>query len=85
MVAMAPSSELTPDLLPPEILHGETPALSEDALLPIKEAVIEFKKRHIQRALAATGGNQTRAAELLGIQRSFLNRQMKELGLRDGD
>jgi Nif-specific regulatory protein len=83
MVVMAPGSTLTPDLLPPEILHGETPPNSADALLPIKEATVEFKKRHIRRALAVTGGNQTKAAELLGIQRSFLNRQMKELGLRE--
>jgi len=87
MVVMAPGQILTPDLLPPEVLRGEDPmeegAPAGEGVLPLREAESEFRKRHLRRALVATGSNQTRAAELLGIQRSFLNRQMKELGLRE--
>jgi len=87
MVVMAPGDVLTPDLLPPEVLHGEDPAappLSDSGeLLPLRQAELAFRRQHFRRALAMTGGNQTQAAELLGIQRSSLNRQMKELGLRD--
>ena len=54
-----------------------------DGLLPLREAEQAFRKQHLRRALAMTEGNQTKAAEILGIQRSSLNRQMKELGLRD--
>ena len=89
MVVMAPGSTLTPELLPPEILRGGDPmgepGIDEGGVLPLREAEQEFRTRHLRRALAATGGHQTKAAELLGIQRSFLNRQMKELGLRDND
>ncbi len=91
MVVMAPGDELTPEILPDEILRGDDPAgdpgFDPDGILPLRDAEREFRARHLRRALAATGGNQTRAAEILGIQRSSLNRQMKELGLRgeEGD
>ncbi len=87
MVVMAPGDVLTPDLLPPEILRGDDPAaepvFDHGELLPLREAEQAFRKQHFRRALAMTGGNQTTAAELLGIQRSSVNRQMKELGLRE--
>ena len=87
MVVMAPGNLLTPDLLPPEVLRGEDPAappiFDHDGLLPLREAEQAFRKQHLRRALAMTDGNQTKAAELLGIQRSSLNRQMKELCLRE--
>ena len=35
-----------------------------------------------ERALRMCGGNQTKTAEMLGLQRSYLNRLMKDLGLR---
>jgi len=49
--------------------------------LPMKEAVQAFRKRYIARALANAGGNQRVAAEQLGLQRTFLNRLIKEYGL----
>jgi DNA-binding NtrC family response regulator len=49
--------------------------------LPLKEATLEFRKRYIAKTLAKTGGNQTEAAKLLGMQRSNLNREIKQLGL----
>lgn len=87
MVVMAPGQVLTPDLLPLEVLRGDdpdsSPVFSSDTLIPLREAEQEFRKQHLRRALAMTEGNQTQAAEMLGIQRSSLNRQMKELGLRE--
>ncbi|MDX2475248.1 MAG: sigma-54 dependent transcriptional regulator [Candidatus Krumholzibacteria bacterium] len=87
MVVMAPGEVLTPDLLPPEVLRGEDPTappvFDSGELLPLREAELAFRKQHYRRALAMSCGNQTKAAELLGIQRSSLNRQMKELGLRE--
>jgi DNA-binding NtrC family response regulator len=89
MAVMAPDTVLTPDLLPGEIMRGQGPGagptFDDDGILPLRDAEKEFRKQHLRRALAVTEGNQTRAAELLGIQRSSLNRQMKELGLREED
>ena len=45
------------------------------------EAVGEFEKRFIKRVLERTNGNQSRAAELLGIHRNTLSRKMNEYKL----
>ena len=45
------------------------------------EAVGEFEKRFIKRVLDRTNGNQSRAAELLGIHRNTLSRKMAEYKL----
>lgn len=46
-----------------------------------QEATEAFERQYIQRKLAASGGNVTRAAEAMGIDRSHLYRRMKALGL----
>ena len=42
----------------------------------------EFERRHIEAALAAEGGNMTRAAARLGLERSHLYKKMRQLGMR---
>jgi transcriptional regulator with PAS, ATPase and Fis domain len=50
--------------------------------LPFHEAV-EYRKREIiRRALALTGGSQTRAAEMLGLQRTYLARLIKQMEIK---
>ncbi len=46
----------------------------EDGLLSLKE----IEKRHIEKVLAATGNNQTKAAEILKIDRKTLRGKTKE-------
>jgi DNA-binding NtrC family response regulator len=88
MVVLATGESLTPDLLPPEVLANQdvsVPAGDEADLagdLPYREALTEFKRRLIGRVLAECSGNQTKAAERLGLQRSYLNRLIKDLDLR---
>jgi len=41
----------------------------------------EAEKRHIAAVLKATGGNQTQAAFILGIERKTLARKIKRLGI----
>ena len=45
---------------------------------PLNEAINEFKRKFIKQVLAFTGGNQTRAAKILKIQRTYLNRLLHE-------
>jgi DNA-binding NtrC family response regulator len=48
----------------------------------LEAAMKRHKKRFITHVLRHTGGNQTKAAELLQIQRTYLNRLIKELGIQ---
>jgi len=81
MAVLALETWLVPALLPPEVLAGPTaPQVDEDSL-PYKDAVVAYKRRLVRAALARTAGNQTQAAELLGLQRSYLNRLIKDLGI----
>ncbi len=49
----------------------------------VKKATSDIEKDLIAKALKETGGNVTKAAELLGISRKSLQLKMKELGLRE--
>jgi DNA-binding NtrC family response regulator len=79
MVVLAPGDELTPDLLPPELVQGG-PASAEGAP-DLRAAVDSFKRAHIARVLLAAGGNRTKAAEQLGLQRTHLSVLLKKYGL----
>jgi len=39
---------------------------------PLREAVAEFEARYIEKVLAGTGGNKSRAARILGLSRQML-------------
>ncbi|HEY8080008.1 MAG TPA: sigma 54-interacting transcriptional regulator [Labilithrix sp.] len=57
--------------------------------LPLKDArdawTNEFETVYVRAMLAKTGGNLTRAAELAGVSRRFLQRMVVRLGLRDDE
>lgn len=45
------------------------------------ETLVEAEQEQIRRVLAATGGNKTRAAKILGIERKTLYRKIERMGL----
>lgn len=49
------------------------------------EAVEEFEKRFIKRVLDRANGNQSRAAQVLGIHRNTLSRKITEYKLALGN
>ncbi len=63
--------------------EGESPGDRE--LLSFKEAkenaIQMFHRRYIQSLLRESGGNISRAAEVAGIQRQYLHRLMKDVGI----
>jgi DNA-binding NtrC family response regulator len=57
--------------------------------LPLKEArqawTERFEEIYLRAMLQKTGGNVTRAAELAGVSRRFLQRLAARLGYRAGE
>jgi transcriptional regulator with PAS, ATPase and Fis domain len=47
----------------------------------LEEAINEFKKRFVRRALDRANGNQSKAAKLLGIHRNTLSRMVDDYKL----
>lgn len=52
-----------------------------DSTLTFHDSVDQHKRRIIQQALERTGGSRVRAAELLGLQPSYLSRLLKQMGI----
>jgi len=61
-------------------LEGLVNQMVERGIL-FDEAVCEFEKRFIKRVLDCAKGNQSRAAEALGIHRNTLSRKIGEYKL----
>lgn len=76
--------DLFMEINPAQSYRPPEPGLSP-ADLPFKEAKDQmihlFHKHYIEKLLLKSGGNISRAAELAGIQRQYLHRLMKEIGV----
>jgi two-component system nitrogen regulation response regulator NtrX len=89
LLIMAPGSALDPvraDMLPPEI-GANAPALlnidpTADIMgLPLREARDLFETQYLQAQLVRFGGNISRTAQFVGMERSALHRKLKQLGV----
>ena len=60
--------------------HGAAPSYLD---LPYHESMEQHSVAVIRHALAQTGGNQTKAAERLKLQRTYLARLIKQKGIND--
>jgi Nif-specific regulatory protein len=76
-VVLCEDREIGPGDLPPELLSA-APAVPKGGF---HDQVEEFRKKILRDALAACNQNQTRAAELLGLQRTYLARLIRQYGL----
>jgi two-component system response regulator HydG/two-component system response regulator AtoC len=54
-----------------------------DDVVPLAEAAREFEKRHLRRALAATGGKKVKAAAKLGISRKSLWEKLRSYEMEE--
>ena len=72
--------------LPPEISDSSLPPGDFPVEIPADGiALEEIVKEYIRIALTQTGGNQTKAAELLGISRRRLQNRMQNYGFNSRD
>jgi DNA-binding NtrC family response regulator len=53
--------------------------MDSDPLVPLHEAIIQFKRKVVLDTLARYSGNRSRAAAALQIERTSLLRLMREL------
>ena len=67
-----------------ETTQGAAQVPPDEENLNFDDAVRDFSRRLIERALARTRGNKTQAADLLGIGRSKLRYKLRELDLEAG-
>ena len=76
---------ITADLLPAEIgdVMPRTPNKSDQHImaLPLREAREQFEKDYLVAQINRFGGNISKTAEFIGMERSALHRKLKSLGV----
>jgi two-component system, NtrC family, nitrogen regulation response regulator NtrX len=83
-----PQAEITPEMMPAEALASgsQTNFSGEHMLtLPLREARETFERDYIASQLSRFGGNISRTANFIGMERSALHRKIKMLGLTSRD
>ncbi len=88
LMIMAPGTatdSIRADMLPPEI-GAKAPALLADPgadvmALALREARDLFETQYLQAQLLRFGGNISRTAQFVGMERSALHRKLKQLGV----
>lgn len=76
-VVLAPGKTITVDLVLPQMGQKGKEDISPG--IQLEDAIKKFKKEFICKTLALTKNNQSQASKILGIQRTYLNRLIKEL------
>jgi two-component system, NtrC family, nitrogen regulation response regulator NtrX len=93
LLIMAPggaSEIIRPEMLPPEIGNGAPAVLNIDPnadimALPLREARDLFETQYLQAQLVRFGGNISRTAQFVGMERSALHRKLKQLGVHSDE
>ena len=87
LTILTPHETITLEDLPIEMRRHEPTGSLREAVIegsrPLGEAVDEFERAIILRALQKTGFNQTKAASLLGTSRRVLRYRMEKLQISD--
>ena len=78
-IVLTDEEELPPEAFPFEISQAP---IEFNVGSSLKEASDSFRTTFISNTLKSTGGNRTKAAQVLDVQRSYLSRLLKELGIK---
>jgi two-component system nitrogen regulation response regulator NtrX len=90
MTSGTPREPIRADMLPPEI-GAITPAVlkwekgGEIMGLPLREAREVFEREYLLAQVTRFGGNISRTAAFIGMERSALHRKLKLLGVHGTD
>jgi len=93
LLIMAPGGAADPiraEMLPPEIGSRAPVQLNSDPgadimALPLREARDMFETQYLQAQLVRFGGNISRTAQFVGMERSALHRKLKQLGVHSDE
>ena len=83
----APSQPVTAEMLPAEVAaSGSAGALGAERIiaLPLREAREVFEREYLSAQIQRFGGNISRTANFIGMERSALHRKLKSLGVQTG-
>ena len=90
MAPGGPGRAVAADMLPPDII-GPTPGLapgeaaSEVMSMPLREARELFERQYLTAQVSRFGGNISRTATFVGMERSALHRKLRSLGVNTAD
>ena len=92
VLIMAPGNPNDPvhvDMLPPEIVANTPDPMRSDRNsevmgLPLREARERFEREYLMAQVERFGGNISRTATFIGMERSALHRKLKSLGVGGG-
>ena len=93
LLIMAPGGAgdiIRADMLPPEIgsrvpVQLQTDPGADVMALPLREARDLFETQYLQGQLVRFGGNISRTAQFVGMERSALHRKLKQLGVHSDE
>jgi two-component system nitrogen regulation response regulator NtrX len=81
-----PQDPVRPDMLPPEIGASALASLPSETgeeimSLPLREAREVFERKYLEAQVMRFGGNISRTASFVGMERSALHRKLRSLGV----
>ncbi len=82
---LSAGDKITSDDLPLGAIISSAGPDTSEAPAAFHEAVVAHKRQIIREALRRSGGNRSRAASALGLQRTYLSRLIKELQVHEKD
>jgi two-component system nitrogen regulation response regulator NtrX len=88
LAAGDPGEEITAEMLPPDASAAPAAAgLAAERIiaLPLREARELFEREYLNAQIVRFGGNISRTAGFIGMERSALHRKLKSLGFGRGD
>ena len=85
-----PGEAIRADMLPPDIGSiAPSPIRGNDGLemmsLPLREAREVFERRYLDAQVSRFGGNISKTAAFIGMERSALHRKLRALGITSSD
>ncbi len=64
-----------------DVLYSDGTTSAPDQLSTFREARADFEKQYLLKKISENGGNISRTAEVIGLERSYLHRKIKSFGI----